>query len=188
MTAQTVHAGSEFKLKTGWGWVLAAGVLFIVVGVLAVLQPLITGVAVGIFLGASFMVAGGFAIAGGVANIRQQGAWLYIILGMLAMIAGGYMALLPLNAAVSLVWAIGLWMIVAGVFELYTAAQVRLHRGWMIFLGLADIAIGAVLMWIDPGSAIGVLAWMVGFSFVMRGIASIVFSRELRKLGQLGSA
>jgi len=160
-------------------------VLFIIVGVLAVLQPLITSLAVGIVLGAAFIVSGAFATASGVANIKQKGAWMFIILGILAMIAGGYMALLPLNVAVSLVWAIGVWMIVAGAFELYTASQIRLHRAWMIFIGLVDIALGVVLMWIDPISAIKVLAWMVGFSFVMRGIASIVFSRELRKLSQL---
>ena len=186
MTAQTAYSqpGTE-TLKTGWGWVLVAGVLFIVVGVLAVLQPLITSFAVGIYLGASFIIAGAFAAASGIANIRQKGAWLYVILGILAMIAGGYMAMLPVNAALSLVWAIGLWMIVAGVFEIYTAFQIPLHRGWMIFFGLVDIALGVVLMWIDPISAIQVLAWMVGISFVMRGIASIVFSRELRKLSQI---
>lgn len=185
MTTQTVQTDQHLGLKTGWGWVLAAGVLFIVVGVLAVLHPLMTGLAVGIYLGASFVVAGAFATASGLANVKQKGAWLYIVLGILAMLAGGYMALLPLNAAVSLVWVIGMWMIVAGVFELYTASQVRLHRAWMIFIGLVDIALGVLLMWIDPLSAIEVLAWMVGFSFVMRGIGSIVFSRELRKLSEL---
>jgi uncharacterized membrane protein HdeD (DUF308 family) len=185
MTAQAAYPEGTLKLKTGWGWVLVAGILFVIVGVLAVLQPLITGLAVGIYLGASFIVAGAFAAASGVVNIRQRGAWLFIILGILAMIAGAYMALLPLNAAVSLVWAIGVWMIVAGAFELYTATQIRLHRAWMIFIGLVDVALGLVLLWIDPVSAIEVLAWMVGFSFVMRGIASIVFSGELRKLSQL---
>ena len=185
MTAQIAHAEQpSLTLKTGSGWILVAGVLFIIVGVLAVLQPLITSLAVGIYLGASFIVAGAFAAAGGFANVRQKGAWLYIILGVLAMIAGGYMALLPLNAAVSLVWAIGVWMVVAGAFELYTASQVRLHRSWMIFIGLVDIALGGVLMWIDPLSAIQALAWMVGIGFVMRGIASIVFSRELRRLSR----
>ena len=120
MTAQTAYPESTLHVKTGWGWVLVAGILFVIVGVLAVLQPLITSLAVGIYLGASFIVAGAFAVASGVANFKQKGAWLYIVLGILAMIAGGYLAMLPLNAAVSLVWAIGIWMIVAGSFELST--------------------------------------------------------------------
>lgn len=185
MTARTARAGSDGKLGAGSGWTLVAGVLFVVVGVLAVLQPLLTSLAVGIYLGASFIIAGAFATASGLANARQKGSWLYIVLGIFAMFGGGYIALLPLNAAVSLVWAIGIWMVVAGAFELYTASQIRLHRSWMIVVGLVDIALGCMLMWIDPISAIEVLAWIVGFGFVMRGIASIIFSRALRKLTEI---
>jgi uncharacterized membrane protein HdeD (DUF308 family) len=182
MTAHTVYPDSPSRLKTRSGWVLAVGVLFVVIGIFAVLEPLVTSFAVGIFLAASFIIAGISATASGLANFKHRGAWLYVILGVLAIIVGVIMARLPLNAAVTLVWAIGLWMIVAGVFELAVAARFSLHRGWLFFIGLVDIVLGAMLMWIDPLSAMQVLAFLVGFSFVMRGIASVMFSRALRRL------
>jgi uncharacterized membrane protein HdeD (DUF308 family) len=172
------------RLETRSGWLLAVGILFIVIGIAAALEPLITSLAVGIFLAASFLIAGVFATASGVANIKHRGAWLYIILGLLAIVVGAIMALLPLNAAVTLVWAIGLWMIGAGVLELAIASRFRLHRGWLVCTGVVDIVLGAVLMWIDPISAMQVLAFLVGFNFVVRGFTSIMFSRELRRLSR----
>jgi uncharacterized membrane protein HdeD (DUF308 family) len=187
MTAQTAYSDPTPKPQTRSGWVLAAGILFVVIGVFAALEPLVTSLAVGIFLAATFIIAGISATASGLANIRHRGSWLYVILGVLAIAVGVIMARLPLNAAITLVWAIGLWMIAAGVFELAIASRFSLHRGWLIFIGLVDIVLGGLLMWIDPLSALQVLAFLVGFNFVMRGIASIMFSRALRQLSRLSA-
>jgi uncharacterized membrane protein HdeD (DUF308 family) len=185
MTAQPYQAEAMPKLTTGWEWLLAAGVLFVAVGVLAVFQPLLTSLAVGIYLGVSFLLVGAMAAAAGIVNIKRRGAWLYIVLGLLAMLAGAYMAYQPLAAAVSLVWAAGIWLIVAGAMELTTAFQMRKHRGWMILVGVVDVVLGGLLIFIDPVSALGILTIMVSVSFVMRGVASIVFALELRRLARI---
>lgn len=185
MTTQTADARPILGLKTGWGWYLVAGILFIIVGVLAVIEPIFTSLAVGVYLGVSFIVAGAMATAGGIANVKHKGAWVFIILGILAMIAGGYMLMLPFNAAVSLVWVIGVWMVVAGGFEFATAFQIRRNRGWMILIGIVDVILGGYLMWVNPLLAMAFLGWFVGLTFAMRGVASIVLSGELRKLSQL---
>jgi uncharacterized membrane protein HdeD (DUF308 family) len=182
MTAQTAYSEPTPKLKIRSGWFLAVGILFVAIGIFAVLEPLVTSLAVGIFLAASFLIAGISATASGLASLGHKGAWLYVILGLLAIVVGVTMARLPLNAAVTLVWAIGVWMIVSGISELAIASRFRLHRGWLIFMGIVDIILGGALMWIDPISAMQVLAFLVGFSFVMRGITSIMFSRALRRL------
>lgn len=185
MTAQTADAGPVLHLKTGWGWYLAAGVLFILVGVLAVIESVFTSLAVGVYLGVSFIVAGAMATAAGVANIKHKGAWAFIILGILAMIGGAYMLMLPFNAAVALVWVIGVWMVVAGGFEIGSAFQIRRNRAWLVLIGVVDVIFGGMLIWVDPLVAMNFLAWFVGISFAMRGMAAIVVSSELRKLSKL---
>ena len=183
MIAQTAP-GPIFGLQRGATWFLVAGILFIVVGALALVEPLVTSVAVGLFLGVSFLFAGAMAAGTGIANIGHKGGWLYVLLGVFGMVAGGFMALQPVAAAVSLVWITGFFLIFAGAFELAAAFRAEKHRGWMVFLGAADILLGVLLLDIDPLAAVHFLAFIVAVSFVMRGVASIVLSTHLRKLSQ----
>jgi len=183
MTTQAAP-GPIFGLQRGATWFLVAGILFLVVGALALVEPLVTSVAVGLFLGVTFMLAGAMAAGTGIVNIGHKGGWLYVLLGLFGMLAGGFMAFQPVAAAVSLVWITGFFLIFAGAFELAAAFRAQKHRGWMIFLGTVDILLGVLLLDIDPVSAMHFLAFIVAVSFVMRGAASIVFSNELRKLSK----
>ena len=183
MTAQTAP-GPIFGLQRGATWFLVAGILFIVIGALALVEPLVTSVAVGMFLGVTFLLAGAMAAGTGIVNIGHKGGWLYVLLGLFGMAAGGFMAARPVAAAVSLVWIIGMFLIFAGAFELAAGFRAQKHRGWMIFLGAVDILLGVLLIDIDPVSAVHFLAFIVALSFFMRGAASIVLATHLRKLSK----
>jgi uncharacterized membrane protein HdeD (DUF308 family) len=120
----------------------------------------------------------------GIVNIGHKGGWLYVLLGAFGMLAGGFMAVQPVAAAVSLVWIAGVFLIFAGVFELTAAFRAQKHRGWMVCIGTVDILLGVLLIDIEPAAAVHFLAFIVAVSFFMRGVASIVFANELRKVSK----
>lgn len=172
------------KIKTGWGWVLAYAVLVIIVGLLALANPAITGLATGVMLGVVLLVYGGFSIFAGFSSLKGRARWIEILLGVLAVIAGLIVIFNPFAGAISLVWAIGAWLLVAGIFEVISAIKAQYDRGWRLFLGVIDVLLGAFLLFSSPATGLAFLAITVGISFLFRGIFLAMLAFGLRRLGK----
>lgn len=180
MSAYPIEASAP--REGGWGWLLAAGIILVVAGIVAMVHPIATSLATGLVLGAAMVMGGAFAAAAGITNRREPGWWLYLVLGILALLAGIFTLLYPIAGALAVVWTIGAWLFVGGLLELMLAARTQRGRLWLVLFGLIDVAFGMLLVFvIDPISALFFLAVFVGVSFVLRGIASALFALELRK-------
>jgi len=175
-------SGGSMDLKTGWGWILAYAVLVIAIGILALVNPIATGFATGVLVGGMLLVYGVMAIAAGLSALSNRGRWIELLLGILALIAGVVILFNPFAGALSLVWAIGAWLLVAGVFEIVGAFRSAEDRGWRLFLGAVDVVLGALLLFSGPAIGLTYLAFAVGFSFLFRGIFLILVALGIRKL------
>ena len=186
-TARAVTSVEAPRLKTGWGWVLVAGILLVGTGVVALVSPKLTSLATAINIGAMLLVAGLFAIIGGLVHIRERGGWLVALLGVLSVIAGGLLAFDPFAGAISLVWAIGLWIFVGGIFELGAAfsAPAGSDRVWLILVAIVDLVLGVLIAFMKPDAAIYFLTYFVSASLIVRGVWSISLSMELRQQSRL---
>jgi uncharacterized membrane protein HdeD (DUF308 family) len=182
MTADTtrpVHPAGHSSLKDWSGWDYVPGIAFLVVGILALLEPPLASLATGIYLGAMLCVAGGFMLAGGIAGVRHRGVWLAIVLGLLSLLAGAAVLYNPVAGAVSLVWVLGAWFIIGGVFELAMGFSVPAGRGWLIFVGIVNILLGAWAVMMNPSDAFEFLGYFVGISLVFRGLWSLFFTADI---------
>jgi uncharacterized membrane protein HdeD (DUF308 family) len=167
--------------RVGWGWTFAAGIVLVAAGIVAIFHPFATTLATGLLLGWSLIAAGAFALVAGVTDLRARGGWLYAVLGLLAVLAGAVVMFNPFAGALSLVWAIGAWLVVGGILELFGGLSARRGRTWLMLLGLVDILIGVLLMFMDPFSALFLLAVAVGVSLLLRGIGLVLLGLGLRR-------
>jgi len=174
---------NDKKIGDWSGWDYLPGIAFIIVGVLALMMVPLTSLATGIYVGALLCVAGGFAFVGGLSHIKRGGAWLASLLGLLSIVVGIAFLYNPAAGAVTLVWMIGAWLIVGGVFELITAFMTPVGKGWLIFVGLVDLALGALVLTMNPVSAFAFLGYYVGISFIFRGLWTVVFVGEAHEVG-----
>lgn len=165
------------------GWDFLPGIAFIVIGVLALMESEWASLATGIYLGAMLCVGGAFALVGGIAHLKQRGAWLAGLLGLLTLVVGVAVLYNPVVGSVSLVWLLGAWLIVGGLFELATAFAVPIGRGWLILVGLVDLALGGLVFTMNPAGAFVFLGYFVGVSFVLRGLWSVIFVGEVHEAG-----
>src|SRR3546814_20602022 len=86
---QQVGSGSDgVRHTTGWGWILAYGVIVFLVGLLALFNPLATGMATGLLLGVMLVVYGIFAILSGLSSFSRPARWMALLLGGLGLLAG----------------------------------------------------------------------------------------------------
>src|SRR5262249_36524951 len=86
-------------LRRRWGWVLALGVALIVVGGLACAFALTATLATVLALGSLLLVGGGFQLGTAVWARDWKGFFLFLLTGILYVVAGGLMIEHPVASA-----------------------------------------------------------------------------------------
>lgn len=170
--------------RSAWGWILAYGLLVLAIGCLALFNPVVTGLATGLVLGATLLAYGAVAVVSGLSSLSSRGRWMEILLGLLAGAAGLFILLAPIAGALSLVWAIGFWLAVSGVFQIIGAVRGTHDRGWRLALGILDLGLGGFILFSDPATGLAFLAAMVGISFLFRGLFLLVLALGMRRLSR----
>jgi uncharacterized membrane protein HdeD (DUF308 family) len=108
-------------------WLLfVEGVVGVVAGLVAFILPGLTAVAL-LYLVAAWAVVTGVAQAATAIRLRQeiQGEWALIAGGVLSVLFGLVLAVLPAVGILSLIWLIGFYAVAFGVLLLITAFRVR---------------------------------------------------------------
>ena len=170
------------SLKDWPGWDYAPGIAFVTLGILALFYAPYASLATSIYFGATFCVAGGFMTAGGLASINRGAGWLALLLGLLTLATGVLILYNPTAGAASLAWVIGIYAIVGGIFELAAAFSIPVGRGWLVFVGIVNVAVGVFVLMMDPKQAFTFLGYFVGVSLVFRGTWALVFTADLHKV------
>lgn len=164
-----------------WGWVMAYGVVLLLAALIVLVNPLVAGVATGLILGVMLVVYGVAAIAAGWTSLSTRARWTEILLGALALIAGIFTIVDPVAGALSLVWAIGVWLVIAGGFQIAAALKARHDKGWRLFMGVLDVVLGLVLLFAGPVAGLAFLALIVAISLTVRAVFLIQLALVLKK-------
>jgi uncharacterized membrane protein HdeD (DUF308 family) len=182
-------AGEAGRKWTEWpGWDYVPGIAFIAIGAFALTQPPLTSVAASIAFGAMLAVAGAFSLVGGLVNIRHRGGWLVALLGVLSIVAGLLLLYYPLAGAVSLTWLIGAWLLVGAAVEFSIALTVPVGRLWLLLVGLVDLALGLLVLMMNPVEAFVFFGYYVGISLIARGLWSVMFTVDFHTLERKAEA
>jgi uncharacterized membrane protein HdeD (DUF308 family) len=115
------------ELTRSW-WILAVrGVVAVIFGLLALIWPEITLLALVLVFGAYAFVDGVFALVAAVRGRQLAGgsrAWL-VLEGLLGVGAGVVAVLWPDITALALLWVIAVWAVLTGVLEILAAVRLR---------------------------------------------------------------
>ena len=163
-----------------WWRLLVRGILAIVFGILAFAMPGMTLVSLAILYGAYALMDGVLSIWFGVGSR----AWSLVFFGLLGIAAGIFTLFLPWATAVALLYMIGAWAIVRGIFEIITAIQLRheIANEWALgFAGLVSVAVGLLFI-VRPGAGALALAWLIGAYAIIAGILLITLALKVRGL------
>jgi uncharacterized membrane protein HdeD (DUF308 family) len=174
-----------------WWVVLLRGLLAIGFGVVALIWPGITILALVILFGAYALFDGVLdvvmAIGGkGADEARLDGgerAWL-AVMGVIGVGAGIIAFVWPGITTVALLWVIAFWAILSGILEIVTAWRLRaeLTNEWMwVLAGLLSIALGVLLIAQPATGAVALVIW-IGIFAIAWGIALTILSFRIKGL------
>lgn len=176
-------------LRKSWWLLVLRGVAAIVFGVLTFVWPGPTLAALVILFGVYALVEGTFAIATGVFGGPLSGSsrWLLALEGLAGVIIGVMTFFAPNITVVGLLYYIGAWAIVTGIFEVVAAIQLRkeISDEWrLIFDGILSLALG-VLVFIYPGASALSILWLIGIYAVVFGATTVALGLRLKRLGTI---
>lgn len=170
-------------LARNW-WVLAArGVIAIAFGILALILPGPTVLALVILFAAYMAVDGIMAIVLAIRRARQRREWWPLVLEGLAGLAIAVITVIwPDVTAVALVYLIAAWALVTGVMEIVAAIRLRKVIRGEFFLGLAGVASIAfgIIAILFPGEGALALIWLIGSYAILFGVLLIALGLRLR--------
>jgi uncharacterized membrane protein HdeD (DUF308 family) len=164
--------------KMSWAVVAAGALGLIALGIMLLVWPNVSLTIVAILIGAALCVAGavrlyeGFTAHGGESGGMRAA---YIVIGLLAVIAGIYCLRHHALSLFLLAFVTGVYFVLQGVAEIGAAAAAASGRGLRMILGLFSIAAGLVLV-IWPSISLVLLftimgAWLLFYGVVLGGLA-----------------
>jgi uncharacterized membrane protein HdeD (DUF308 family) len=170
-----------------WGWVLFFGIITLVLGVLALAWPGHTLIAIAVVFGVQLVVMGVFRFVASFAFPDLSGGTrvLYALLGVLSLIIGLYALRHVLITIVALALLLGIFWVVNGTTELFTAISLRElpNRGWSIFSGILGIIAGIILL-VYPSISVLALAIVVSVWLIVYGMMLISVGFQTRSLAR----
>jgi uncharacterized membrane protein HdeD (DUF308 family) len=169
-------------LEFTWKFEVARGIIGILFGIVAMIWPVETVIALAILWGIWALIDGIGSIAlAFLPDARQGRGWL-IFMGVIAIVAAFFAILSPEVAAATLMWILGIWLIVRGLFELVGAFGVGGGLPmWLMLAGAAiSILIGVLFVWRPGGSAVALAVWL-GICAVVWGVISVGAGLQTRR-------
>jgi uncharacterized membrane protein HdeD (DUF308 family) len=164
---------------------LAEGVILTLLGIAAMLLPVLAGLATTIFLGWLFLIAG---LVGLLFTFRAKGApgfgW-SVLSALVALAAGALLLWNPLRGLVTLTYVLVAFFIFDGVLVILLALAHRRELArrweWMLVSGIIDLILAVIVISGMPGTLVWALGLIVGIDMIFGGASLIAMAIEARK-------
>jgi uncharacterized membrane protein HdeD (DUF308 family) len=178
------------RLGRHWGWVLAYGLITLLAGIVVLAWPGQTLLVVAVLFGVQLIVSGVFRFGAALASDDLTGGTrvLLALLGVLSVIIGLWAVRHVLLTLLALVVFLGIYWVVSGVIEVFTALSHRgmPERGWTAFMGILSVIAGLIVL-AYPGLSLLSLAVILGIWLLIFGAMETVLAFRIRSVGHAAS-
>lgn len=165
------------NIRDHWRIFLIEGIILILLGIGAVLVPVVASLAVAIFLGWLFLIGG---IVGAVTSLSRPNApgfWWALLSAVVTIIAGFLLIGWPVAGVVSLTVVLAAYLVLEGIACMAFAFSHRGHMtrgwGWLFTNGVIDLIMAGIIIWLLPVAAFWALGIIIGIDFIFGGSSLI---------------
>lgn len=152
------------------------GVMLILLGMFALISPLVAATFLDLLIGCLFLITGlvqaGFSFA-------TKRNWTYYVTAAIAIIAGMLMLLKPAAGILALGLIVLAFLVMQGVLQILSSALYSGCKGWgwLLFSGIISLLLAGIVFSSWPISATWILGVMIGVNFIAFGASLIMLTK-----------
>ena len=174
-------AGTAKKIT---GWYIGFAVLFIILGIVSIAEPMMAAVAVVLLVGWLLIFGGAAHLisafgAGGAGRVIWQ-----VLIGIVYLVGGFYFLTNPLLSVGTLTLVLAGIILAEGVLEIIAYFKTRSSGAsvWLLINGLITLFLGGLIWRHWPSSSVWAIGTLLGVNLLMTGFTRLMFGMAARKL------
>ena len=183
-TLRDPRAGSDTApLRAKWGWIVALGVVYLIAGFIALGSVAMATVASVLIVGVMMIIAGVAEVISAF-QIKSWGKFLlWVLLGLLYVVAGFVTFQNPLLAAVLLTLVLGASLVASGIMRIILAFSMKREAPWIwvALSGVITVLLGVLILARWPVSSLYILGLFLGIDLIMAGASWVGIGLGLRR-------
>jgi uncharacterized membrane protein HdeD (DUF308 family) len=164
-------------MDINWKGMVLRGFLAILLGLIMVLLPGPTLIAVTLLIGVFVLLLGIMSIAIFL-SVKERRPGVFLLLQGLVGVLFGIIAIVwPNVTALILILLLGIWCLIEGLFQIYAGLMMATDTGLRVIVGISgvlSIVIGIIFI-VVPGDGAIALIWVIGTFAIAYGILNLMF-------------
>jgi uncharacterized membrane protein HdeD (DUF308 family) len=169
-------------IRRSWGWLLALGIAYVIMGLVIAGSPMAATIAVDILIGFVLIIGGVISIIGAFFTGDWKRFLLVLLSGILYLVVGVLLLKNPMAGVLTLTLLLAAFLLVEGFFKIIHAFQMKPAPNWVWLLvsGVASVILGVMIWGQFPQSGAFIIGLLVGIYFLINGITMVMFSFALK--------
>lgn len=172
-------------LHEHWLFFLIEGLVLLLLGVIAVVLPVLATITVTIVFGWLFLVSGVVGLFTTLWMRSAPGFWWSLVSAILGIAVGVLLLAAPVRGAISLTIVLIAFFIVEGIasimFSLDHKREMSGNWGWMLASGIVDLILAMMIFSGLPSTAAWAIGLLVGINMVFGGVALMAMALHARR-------
>lgn len=174
----------EFSLGDNWGWFIALGIVFLLVGAFGILLPIYSTLALTALVAVAFVFLGIVQIVQAFRMRWSAGFVFALAVGILVLAAGIAIWMEPALGAIALTFIVAAAFLAKGIAQIMLGLRFRPHEawGWIVASGGVALLVGLMILLQWPASGLVALGILAGVSLMFTGWGYVALGLAARRL------
>jgi uncharacterized membrane protein HdeD (DUF308 family) len=181
-TSYTTIASPVEELRRTRRWLMIAGALSLITGLVAIVLPNIASVATAILIGWVLVFLAAVYVVDAFSTRDRTRTVLRLIMAALTLTAGIYLLVAPLDGMFTLTVILSMWFVTIGIARLVISVSNQEMPGSLLLgiSGALSFGLGLLIALHLPDSAQWAIGLLVGIDLCFTGAIMIALARSLR--------
>lgn len=182
-TVEDVQEAVFGEMKKNWGWLLALGILFVILGIIGLGMTVVLTMASVLLFGILILIGGGVQLVNAFKCKGWKGVLWHLVMAVLYLAAGVVVIVDPVVASLVFTLMLAGVFILVGIVRIVMAVQMKGFKNWILPLvgGIISIGLGIVIVAGWPISGLWVIGLFVAIELIVNGWSYIFIALAARQ-------
>lgn len=179
VNGESTSAGQQLS----WRYLMGGGILLVVLGLIAISTPFVTGITLSVVLGGLLVVGALAHVVHAFSGQEGKGSIWQIALAVVYTFAGISLIVNPIIGLTSLTLLVIGYFVVDGIVEIASGLRMRSEPRWALVVASGTISLVlAGLLWIGfPSTALWAIGLLFGVNILTTGLSLVAIAMVSRK-------